>query len=254
MKVSILIPARMAATRFPGKPLIKIHGKPMIQHVYERALAAQADTVIVATDSREVFECVQAFGGEVSMTRSDHENGTQRIAELARNQIAELVINVQGDEPCIDPGTIKTVIKQLTDRPELEMATLASPITEREDLYNPNIVKLVRDKKNCALYFSRAPIPYRKHLAMKDPYCPSFEAGTHLRHIGVYGYRRTFLLQYVEEPECELEQIEGLEQLRALYMGASIGVSLTDQPSIGVDMPADIARAEAYLSKEEQGS
>lgn len=253
MKVSILIPARMAATRFPGKPLFKINGKPMIQWVYERAALAGADDIIVATDSEQIFACVQAFGGKARMTRADHENGTQRIAEVAKDLDAEVVINVQGDEPCIHPNAIEAVVHRLQEQPSLEMATLAEEIRDPEMIFNPNVVKLVMDAHNRALYFSRAPIPYRKHAGMSGPTWPheAESSPTYLRHIGVYGYRTDFLLRYVSEPPCALEQIEGLEQLRALYMGASIGVSMTQHPSIGVDTPADVARAEEYLKQAE---
>ncbi len=252
MKTSILIPARMAATRFPGKPLSLINGRPMIEWVYRRAVQAQIGPVIVATDSPEIVACVNGFGGDARLTRSDHENGTQRIAEIAAGLDADLIINVQGDEPCIHPSAIQAVAARLAADPSLEMATLAEEIDDPALVFNPNVVKLVVDQRERALYFSRAPIPYRKHVGMNGPTWPGSEGvlGT-LRHVGIYGYQKAFLLRYVAHPPCALEQLEGLEQLRALFMGASIGVSLTQHPSIGVDTPSDVARAEAYLKKEE---
>ena len=184
------------------------------------------------------------------MTRSDHENGTQRIAEVARTLDTDLVINVQGDEPTIHPAAIKAVIDPLKKNPNLQMSTLAEKITHKNDLFNPNVVKVVRDKTGRALYFSRSTIPYKKHLGMKDPFFEPDAEPLHLRHLGIYGYRASFLQDYVSEPVCSLEQIEGLEQLRALYMGASIQVELTNYPSIGVDTPRDVPKAEAYLASE----
>ena len=250
MKVSIIIPARMAATRFPGKPLFRINGKPMIQWVYERAASAGTGTVIVATDSEEILACVEDFGGLARLTRADHENGTQRIAEVAKDLETDLVINVQGDEPCIHPDAIKAVISCLKAHPTMEMATLAEEIRDSHSIFNPNVVKLVTDKHNRAIYFSRAPIPYYKHPGMDSPSWPHDpdKAPAYLRHVGVYGFRKDFLLRYVEEPPCDLERIEGLEQLRALYMGAAIGVAITTHPSIGVDTPQDVQKAQDYLN------
>ena len=246
MKVTILIPARMAASRFPGKPLSKINGRPMIQWVYERSKQARADSVIVATDSQEILAVVQGFGGEAVLTDTNHENGTQRIAEVAANLDADIVVNVQGDEPCIQAADIDAASAPLLAEASLPMATLASPIHHASELFDPNVVKVVFDKQGSALYFSRSPIPFRKHAGMSAIH---FELGSanYFRHIGVYAYRRKFLLQYVNEPACALEQTEGLEQLRALYMGAEIRVAITDNQSIGVDTPADVAKAEAYL-------
>jgi len=249
MKVTILIPARMAATRFPGKPLSKILGKPMIQWVYERASQSRAHSVIVATDSREILETVEGFGGRAMMTRADHTNGSQRIAEVAEKIESGLVINVQGDEPVISPEAINLVIDPLLKDPNLEMATLACRIRNHEDLFNPNIVKVVFAKDHKAMYFSRSPIPFRKHAGMDQIYWKPDSQTDHFQHIGVYGYQRDFLLQYVKEPACDLEEIEGLEQLRALYMGARIQVEIVDRPSIGVDNPEDIPKVERYLKE-----
>ncbi len=249
MKVTILIPARMAATRFPGKPLSKILGKPMIQWVYERASQSRADAVMVATDSPEIYSAVEAFGGRAMMTSKDHANGTQRIAEVAEQLETGLVINVQGDEPVISPEAINRVIDPLLEDPSLEMATLACHIKRHEDVFNPNIVKVVFAQNRKAMYFSRSPIPFRKHAGMKAIYWEPDSQIDHFQHIGVYEYQRNFLLRYVREPACDLENIEGLEQLRALYMGARIQVEIVDRPSIGVDNPEDIPLVERYLKE-----
>lgn len=250
MKVTVLIPARMAATRFPGKPLAIINGKPMIQWVYERSAASAADAVIVATDSLEILGAVRAFGGKAVKTRDDHSNGTMRIAEVAEQLDSDIIVNVQGDEPTIRSEAVDAVIKPMRENPNLEMATLAEPITSHEDLFSPHVVKVVLDKHQCALYFSRSPIPFVKHEGMDHiGWQPGIDAG-HLRHVGIYAYRRDFLLDYVREPACALEQHEGLEQLRALHMGARIQVAASRWPTIGVDTPQDVARAETYLKKE----
>ena len=251
MKVSIIIPARMAATRFPGKPLSSIAGKPMIQWVWERARASVADRVIVATDSPEIYSAVQDFGGEAMMTASSHENGTQRIAEVAAKIDSDLVINVQGDEPAILPSSINKVIAPLVSDHALEMSTLACSLVG-EQLFDPNVVKVVTDKQGCAMYFSRSPIPFRKHAGMRAIHWETIDNDIHLQHIGVYGFRRSFLLDYVAEPPCALERIEGLEQLRALYMGARIRVKIVEHASVGVDTPEDIPRAEQFLRQQEQ--
>ena len=249
MKVSIIIPARMAATRFPGKPLVKIKDKPMIQWVYEGCQKSNAQQVIVATDSNEIMEAVAAFGGEARMTSPDHQNGTQRIAEVANSLDSEVIVNVQGDEPAIHPDDINAVIEPLQSDPNLEMTTIARRITRHEDMFNPNIVKVVCDKQGNALYFSRAPVPFVKHVGMASPTWPD-QPRIHARqHYGIYGFRRTFLIEYVNEPVSELENIEGLEQLRALYMGARIRVEEAVHPSIGVDTPEDVQKVERYLSE-----
>ncbi|CAM2064583.1 3-deoxy-manno-octulosonate cytidylyltransferase [Sulfidibacter corallicola] len=248
MKATVIIPARMAATRFPGKPLSKILEKPMIQWVYEACSRATVDRVIVATDSFEIVEAVKSFGGEYHVTRDDHPNGTSRIAETAATIDSDIVINVQGDEPAIHPEDIEAVVTPLRANPALEMSTLAEPIQDPEDLFNPNVVKLVRNKAHHAMYFSRAPIPYVKHAGMHGPTFPTSPHITHYRHIGIYGYRRSFLLRYVAAEPCALEDIEGLEQLRALDMGASIYVGLARHASIGVDTPADLIKAERFLA------
>ncbi len=196
MKVSVLIPARMAATRFPGKPLFKILGKPMIQWVYERAQQSLAQRVVVATDSQEILRTVQAFGGKAVMTSSEHENGTSRIAEVARDLDTEWVINVQGDEPAIHPEAINAVAKPLLNDSDAAMSTLATALTSQAEYRDPNVVKVVVDKRGRALYFSRASIPFNPSFTFP----PTAEEGAYLRHIGVYCYRKDFLMDYVREP------------------------------------------------------
>ena len=248
MHVTVLIPARMQATRFPGKPLATLLGKPMIQWVNERSRQSKADRVLVATDSRDIYDAVLGFGGEARMTRDDHENGTQRIAEVAAQLETDMVVNVQGDEPTIHPRAVDQVIEALAQEPGLEMATLAEELGVGDNVFNPNVVKVVCNKYGRAMYFSRAPIPYFKHVGMDGPAWPKQPTGLpHYRHVGIYAYRTDFLLKYIAEAPCELENIEGLEQLRALYMGARIQVAVTKHVGIGVDTPDDLGRAEAYL-------
>lgn len=241
MHVVAVIPARYASTRFPGKPLALIQNKPMIQWVYERTCQAQlVDEVVVATDDQRIADAVCAFGGRVCMTSPDHPTGTDRLAEVAAGLQAELIVNVQGDEPLIDPQMIDAAIAPLRDDAAIEMGTLAAPIATAEDFRNPNIVKVVVDRLGFALYFSRAPIPHDRDAAAALP--PSAR-----KHIGLYVYRRVFLLRYAALAETELEQLEKLEQLRALEHGARIRVVDTMAGCIGVDTPEDLARIEMLL-------
>lgn len=243
MKIYCVIPARYASTRLPGKPLADIAGKPMIQHVYERAkLAKLPAEVIVATDNELVFQAVQEFGGSVVMTASDHPTGTDRLAEVAqRLPDADVIINVQGDEPLIPPTIIDDLAALFTNsQDELVMATLASPLlTEEQD--NPAAVKVVTDLAGNALYFSRSLIPYpRNHHAEL----------TFFKHIGIYAYRRDFLLKFAALKPTPLEQAESLEQLRALEHGYQIRVIKTEFRSVGVDTPEDLERVNQILTQE----
>ncbi|WP_305041247.1 3-deoxy-manno-octulosonate cytidylyltransferase [Geoalkalibacter sp.] len=246
MTVAALIPARYASTRFPGKPLVDILGKPMIQRVYERvALAAGIDQVIVATDDRRIFDAVRGFGGEVAMTREDHPTGTDRLAEVAARIDAELVVNVQGDEPLIDPRMIELAVEPLRRDPSILMGTLKTPIASLEEFLNPNVVKVVTDREGFALYFSRAPIPHPRDF--------SADLAAHLvevapcKHVGLYVYRREFLLRYPHLPATPLENLEKLEQLRALEHGFRIRVVETALTSLGVDTPEDLERVRRTL-------
>lgn len=237
MKVVAILPARYGSTRFPGKPLVDIAGKPMIQHVYERtAQTRTVDRVIVATDDERIRAAVEAFGGEVQMTREDHPSGTDRLAEVAGQIEADLIVNVQGDEPLIDPVMIEAAVAPLIDDPAIKMGTLMTRISDPMEYSNPNIVKVVADQNGFALYFSRAAIPHGRDLDLNELPESTF------KHIGLYVYRRDFLLQYPTLPETPLEQLEKLEQLRALEHGHRIRIVETDRQSIGVDVPDDVAR------------
>jgi len=236
MKTVIGIPARFASSRFPGKPLAQLAGRPMIAHVIERALAAAIGPVIVATDDRRIAEAAGLAGASVRMTRCDHTSGTERLAEAMRDVNCDIVVNVQGDEPLIDPGAIHAVIRPFANEPGLPMATLAHPMASMKDLHDPHVVKVVCDARGHAMYFSRAAIPY-----------PRGEAGVPLKHVGIYAYRKSFLLDYPRLAPCTAEQAEHLEQLRALYHGYRIAVTVGDFECIGVDTPEDLARAESRL-------
>lgn len=242
MSAVAIIPARWASTRFPGKPLYPILGKPLVQHVWERCLKAKSvSQVIVATDDMRIAEAAFAFGAEVSITSPKHPSGTDRIAEVAsRLKGAKHIINVQGDEPALDPRLIDRLVQVLQKQPKLEMVTAASPFETESDALNPNNVKVVTALDGRALYFSRSPIPFDrdKSLLVKS-----------LWHIGIYGYRRDFLMQFVRWKPTPLEQTEKLEQLRALEHGASIQVVTSRRHSMGVDTPEDVHRAIAVLSK-----
>ena len=239
MSVAAIIPARYASTRFPGKPLVKIAGKAMVQRVYEAAAESAADHVVVATDDARIAECVRAFGGEVAMTRSDHPTGTDRIAEVASGLDAELILNIQGDEPFIPPAVIDRLIAEMVADSAAEMGTIAVPM-EPADFANPNAVKVVLDAAGRALYFSRASIP---HCRDGGP-----EAVQPLHHWGIYAFRRNFLFQFIDWPPSALEQCEKLEQLRALENGAKIRVLVEAEKALGVDTPEDLARVEALIS------
>jgi 3-deoxy-manno-octulosonate cytidylyltransferase (CMP-KDO synthetase) len=239
MPAVIVIPARHASSRLPGKPLLRQTGKYLIQHVYERACQARsASSVIVATDDPRIVAAVEAFGGRVVLTRRDHPSGTDRVAEVARQVEGDLIVNLQGDEPLIEPTALDLLIGLLENDPAADMATLACPIHSAEQWHNPNCVKVVRDESGTALYFSRSPIPF-----VRDGQ-PDFTVrpARFLQHIGLYGYRRSFLLRYAQTPPAELERLEKLEQLRALSLGCRIPVGLVAQPTLGVDTYDDYQR------------
>lgn len=239
-EVTAIIPARWASTRFPGKPLVKLRGKPLVQHVWERARRAKSvDRVIVATDDMRVAEAAFDFGAEVALTSPKHPTGTDRLAEVAKKlKSATIILNVQGDEPDIAPSTIDRLVRALQDDPKLGMVTAANPITNSPDIRNPNVVKVVTDLAGRALYFSRSPIPHERDGRGAIKY---------LRHQGIYGYRRKVLLDFVKWKPTPLEQAEKLEQLRALEHGVSIGVIVVKKSSVGVDVPADVAKATRAL-------
>ncbi len=238
--VIAVIPARYQSTRFPGKMIAVINGKPLVQHTYERALQAErVSEVCVATDDARVAEALKPFGTRIVMTRDDHPSGTDRIAEVAEQTQASIVVNVQGDEPLIDPHTIDEVVAALEKNPESVMSTAARALTDPDAIQDPNVVKVVMDRTGRALYFSRATIPFQR------------DAGAALagywQHIGLYAYRRDFLLKFASMPPSPLEETEKLEQLRALESGYDIRVVETQYQSIGVDTPQDLAPVRAIL-------
>jgi 3-deoxy-manno-octulosonate cytidylyltransferase (CMP-KDO synthetase) len=241
MDVVAIIPARYGSTRLPGKVLMDIAGKPMIQHVYERTSAADGiDQVLVATDDERIADAVRRFGGAVRMTRSDHATGTDRLAEVAQTLNADIIVNVQGDEPLIAAASIETAVEPLRSRPDLVMSTLRERLHDRESVADPNNVKVVVDRDNFALYFSRHAIPFRR-----DGDVPVIW----WRHIGLYVYRREFLLKYAELTPTPLSQAEALEQLRALEHGYRIYVPETPHPALGVDTPEDLERVRALMAQ-----
>ena len=244
MKFIVIIPARYASTRFPGKPLATLAGKPVIQHVYEKVSSVVADTW-VATDDDRIFNTVEAFGGKAIMTRTDHKSGTDRIEEAVEKIGGEwdVVINVQGDEPFIQTSQIETVCRCFDD-PSTEIATLGKPFGDNiEAISNPNSPKIVIDKRDYALYFSRSVIPYvrgkeAQEWALSYPF---------LKHIGLYAYRRNVLKEVTRLPQGTLETAESLEQLRWLENGYRIKVGQTDIETIGIDTPEDLEKAEEYV-------
>ncbi|MDT8375296.1 MAG: 3-deoxy-manno-octulosonate cytidylyltransferase [Mariprofundaceae bacterium] len=239
MKIAIGIPVRYESTRFPGKPLAELAGRPMIAHVIERARAAGVGEVYVATDHEGIAEVAREYGASVCMTRADHNSGTERLAEAMREIDCDVVINVQGDEPLIDPEAIRAVVEPFRHEHALSMATLAHPIHSDMDFNDPNVVKVVCNDKGHALYFSRAPIPFPRN--------PGAGHGP-LQHVGLYAYKKEFLLIYPGLTPCESEQIESLEQLRVLHHGYSIAVNVGNFTCIGVDTPEDLARAAKIIS------
>ena len=239
-----VIPSRWGSTRFPGNSLAMIAGRPMIQRVIERVKQAEKlDALIVATDDRRIADCLGALnipGVSVAMTRHDHPSGTDRIAEAVQEVDADAVINVQGDEPLIDPVLIDELAGVIAAG-EWDMATAAAPIDENAQISDPAVVKAVFSRDGHALYFSRAAIPHRRDAGNANP------AGLYWRHIGIYAYRRDFLMRFVAEPPCPLETAEKLEQLRALHMGCRMKVIQTRDFGIGVDTPDDMVEAERLI-------
>lgn len=249
MSFKVVIPARYSSVRLPGKPLLEIAGKPMVVHVVERALESGAEQVIVATDHDEIAAAVESHGYLAMMTRADHLSGTDRIAEVAHNMgwsHETIVVNVQGDEPLIAPVLIRDVASSLIQHPDAAIATACHPIHDKASMLDPNIVKVVMDDHGHAMYFSRAPIPYARDAFAHDQDIP--HGMPVYRHIGIYAYRTSFLNAYSHLPPAVIEQYEALEQLRALWHGYKISVSITaDAPALGVDTEHDLSRARALL-------
>ncbi len=241
MKVYAIIPSRYASTRLPGKPLLKINGKTIIQMVYEQCKKVDIlQGVIVATDDERIFEEVKSFGGECVMTSSKHKSGTDRISEVAQSLDADVIVNVQGDEPLIKPESIEASIKPFFENKEIVMTTLKTGIKSEEELFNPNVVKVVCDREGFALYFSRLPIPYKKHAEMGYPYpLNNWEYQNYFKHIGLYAYKKDFLIKLSKMEMTFLEKTEGLEQLRVLENGYRIFVVETEFDNLGVDTMED---------------
>jgi 3-deoxy-manno-octulosonate cytidylyltransferase (CMP-KDO synthetase) len=235
-RVAVVIPARYQSSRLPGKGLLRETGKYLVQHVHERAsLAACVDEVVLATDDERIRAAVESFGGRVAMTSPEHRSGTDRVAEAARDIEADIIVNVQGDEPEIEPDAIDLTVRLLERHPDADMSTLAAPIREPEHLGDPNLVKVVLDSRGYALYFSRAPIPASKSY----PDLPSGDTHVYLGHIGLYGFRRDFLFRFAALGRTPLEIHEGLEQLRALEHGHRIVVGVCSYQALGIDTPED---------------
>ncbi len=254
MRTLAVLPSRFAATRFPGKPLTLIAGRPMIQWVWESArLAAGIDHVVVATDDARIQATVEGFGGEVVMTDPALPSGTDRAA-AALDQLDEtfdVVVNIQGDEPAMHPETIAALVRLMADQPDLPMGTAACPFASMDEVFNPNAVKVVTDDRGRALYFSRSPIPYLRHGQIFEadfrPWMTPDQLPMFQRHLGIYAYRPEALRAFTKLAPHPLERFEMLEQLRALAAGMAIGVARSAHLSLGVDVPGDVAEVEALL-------
>jgi len=250
MPFTVVIPARYGSTRLPGKPLLDIAGKPMVQRVWEQARQSSADQVVIATDDARIFDVVQAFGAQACMTSPEHPSGTDRLQQVALEMgwpDDHIVVNVQGDEPLIPPAVIDQVAVNLAAHEQAGMATLSAGIDTLDELLNPNAVKVVSDSNGMALYFSRAPIPWPRDEFMNGQVAMP-RSGQWYRHIGIYAYRTGFLHQYVTWQPAPLEQLEALEQLRALYNGVGIHVASALQPVPGgVDTAQDLQAVRAVL-------
>ena len=249
MKTYGIIPSRFGSSRFPGKPLATLAGKPLVAWVVEAVKRAKRlDEVLVATDDERIVAAVEKYGGRAVMTPSELPSGTDRIACAARNFLGgdfaddDILVNIQGDEPLIDPALVDALAEKISSSPKFDMATAVTPIKSAADFAAKTVVKVVMDRDDAALYFSRAPIPCdRDHE-------PTFQTSLYVRHLGIYAYRGGFLKRYIAEPPCALEKTEKLEQLRALWMGAKIAVVRTEDEGVGVDTPEDAVRVEKILS------
>lgn len=253
MHYHIIIPARYASTRLPGKPLRQLAGKPILQHVYEQACKSSAQSVVIATDDQRIKEVAEGFGADVCMTSDKHNSGTERLAEVISNKEFnddEIIINMQGDEPLMPPACLDQIARLLIHDSDCKMASLCEPIKTAEDLFNPNIVKVVLNSNKHALYFSRAPIPWhRDNFAQKTTELPA-NAEEYYRHIGLYAYRAGFIQQYLELAPSPLEKIESLEQLRVLWHGYKIAMDVAHEPpGPGIDTEQDLLKAEKLITE-----
>jgi 3-deoxy-manno-octulosonate cytidylyltransferase (CMP-KDO synthetase) len=250
MKAVAIIPARYASTRLPGKPLIVIKGKPLIQYVYERVKESSVEQVIVATDDERIIAAVKGFGGKAALTSPSHQSGTERVAEVAAGLDADIIVNCQGDEPLIEPAAIDKAIAAFAQDPSIMVMTLITPLEKGEDLCNPHLVKVVVDHEGYALYFSRSLIPYPRDL-LETRNATQLGSDEKLagywQHIGLYAFRREFLLRLTALPPSPLERREKLEQLRILENGYKIKTVVCATPSIGIDTPEDVERFTALI-------
>jgi 3-deoxy-manno-octulosonate cytidylyltransferase (CMP-KDO synthetase) len=245
-EILAVIPARFASQRFPGKVIAELAGKPLVVHTWERTIQAECITnAVIATDDEQVREALAPYPITVIMTDPNHPSGTDRIAEVARTSTADIIVNVQGDEPMLDPATIDRAVEAMLANPKLDMATAKHAITNPDDINDPNVVKVVCDKNDMALYFSRSPIPHTRDVSDQEPETPLY-----WQHIGLYVFRRSFLLDYAAMAPTPLELTEKLEQLRALENGHSIAVVETEFKTIGVDTPADLERVRKLLENQ----
>jgi 3-deoxy-manno-octulosonate cytidylyltransferase (CMP-KDO synthetase) len=245
-KAIVVIPARYGSTRLPGKALAVIEGKPLVQHVYDRArLSRLASDCLIATDDERIKRACEKFGSKVEMTSPHHGSGTDRMAEVAARTEADIYVNVQGDEPLVDPAAVDLLIRTMFDDPSTKMGTLKRPIQSYEDFVNPNMARVVCDKDDFALYFSRAPIPYLTREEFEEPERRRLA----FKHIGIYSFRRDFLLEFSKMPPSPLEKTERLEQLRALEAGVRIKALTTEYESISVETQADLERVRALFAK-----
>jgi 3-deoxy-manno-octulosonate cytidylyltransferase (CMP-KDO synthetase) len=254
MEFRVIIPARLDSKRLPGKVLLDLGGKPIVQHVYEKAVKSGAQSVVIATDNEKIRKVAESFGAMVCMTSPEHPSGTQRLSEAI---VAlgcdddEVVVNVQGDEPLIPPAAIRQVAQSLLYYENIKVATLCEPIQSAEDLFDPNIVKVVMNRRGFALYFSRAPIPWNRDQfsSLKQKIIGKLQ-GEYFRHIGLYAYRAGFLHEYLQLESSPLEQLESLEQLRVLWHGGRIHVAVAkEKVPPGVDTPEDLAKIRALFTK-----
>lgn len=247
MRAVGVIPARWGSTRFEGKVLAKIDGRPMIEHVWRRSKQSRLLTeVIIACDDERILKAAAEFGAKAVLTSKNHASGTDRIAQAAADLVAGIIVNIQGDEPLIHPRVIDDLVSALREDPGCRMATAIKAIRTKEELENPNVVKAVVDARGNALYFSRAVIPFDRDQS-------GIRKIKYYKHLGIYAYRKSFLMKFAKMPKSGLEQAEGLEQLRALEAGVKIKTVVTDVETVGVDTPQDLARVEKFLRRQEGG-
>jgi 3-deoxy-manno-octulosonate cytidylyltransferase (CMP-KDO synthetase) len=258
LAIVAIIPARFGSTRLPGKPLSDIHGRTMIEHVHERVRGARClDRILVATDDERIAAVVRGFGGEAVMTSPRHPTGTDRLAEAVKATDAAIVVNVQGDEPLLDPAGIDAAVQALLRDPALPIATLSLPLRDVEEMLAPSVVKVITDREGNAMYFSRSPVPHVRARDLRGAAEGAVASGLARKHVGLYAYRREALLRFASLPPTPLEEAEGLEQLRALEHGMRIRVvAMSGEPALAVDTPQDLERVRALLGRtgrKEQG-